>query len=195
MKGAIRKATELAASQGYFMPQQFSNPANPEVHERTTGQEILRQTGGRLDAFVAAVGTGGTVTGVGRVLKKSIPGCKVIAVEPADSAVLSGRPPGPHKLQGIGAGFMPETLDTHIYDEVRTVSNELAFHIARQVAREEGLLVGISSGANIAVALQVAKELGVGHRVLTLSPSNGERYLSTPLYQVEEDFYRGQGVE
>ncbi len=185
MKGAIRKAEELADNHGYFIPQQFTNPANPEVHERTTGQEILQQTGGRLDAFVAAVGTGGTVTGVGRVLKKNVPDCKVIAVEPADSAVLSGRAPGPHKLQGIGAGFVPDTLDTQIYDEVRTVSNAAAFDTARRVAREEGLLVGISSGANIAVALQVAKELGTGHRVLTLSPSNGERYLSTPLYKVE----------
>lgn len=185
MKGAIRKAEELADNHGYFIPQQFTNPANPEVHERTTGQEILQQTGGRLDAFVAAVGTGGTVTGVGRVLKKKVPDCKVIAVEPADSAVLSGRAPGPHKLQGIGAGFVPDTLDTQIYDEVRTVSNATAFDTARRMAREEGLLVGISSGANIAVALQVAKELGTGHRVLTLSPSNGERYLSTPLYKVE----------
>jgi cysteine synthase A len=185
MRGAVEKARELAEKHGYFMPQQFDNPANPEIHELTTGEEIVRQMDGKLDAFVAGVGTGGTITGVGRVLRRKIPSCKIIAVEPAASPILSGGKPGPHKIQGIGANFIPNILDRNIYDEVRTVENETAFEVARRVAQEEGILVGISSGANIHIALQVAKELGKGKKVLTVSPSNGERYLSTPLFQTE----------
>ena len=185
MKGAIAKAEELAQENGYFMPQQFQNPANPAVHERTTGPEIVQQMNAQLDAFVAGVGTGGTITGVGHVLRREIPGCRIVAVEPDTSAVLSGQAAGPHKLQGIGAGFVPEALDTGVYDEIRTVSTEQAFSVARKMATDEGLLVGISSGANVFVALQIAKELGPGKRVLTVSPSNGERYLSSALYQFE----------
>lgn len=185
MKGAVNKAAELAAEHGYFMPQQFDNPANPEVHELTTGPEIVQQFDGKLDAFVAGIGTGGTITGVGRVLRKEVPSAKVIAVEPAASPILSGGQPGPHKIQGLGANFVPTILDREIYDEVRTVENDVAFEYARRLAKEEGLLVGISSGANVFVALQVAKELGKGKRVVTVSPSNGERYLSTPLYQFD----------
>lgn len=185
MKGAIAKAEELAEANGYFMPQQFRNPANPAVHERTTGPEIVQQMNAQLDAFVASVGTGGTITGVGHVLRRDIPGCRIIAVEPETSAVLSGQSAGPHKVQGIGAGFVPEALDTGVYDEIRTVTDEQAFSVARKMATEEGLLVGISSGANVFVALQVAKELGSGKRVLTVSPSNGERYLSSALYQFD----------
>ncbi|CAM3913795.1 cysteine synthase A [Alicyclobacillus pomorum] len=183
MRGAVEKARELQEKYGYFMAQQFDNPANPEIHERTTGVEIVKQVDGKLDAFIAGVGTGGTLTGVGRVLRREIPNCKLIAVEPAASPILSGGKPGPHKIQGIGANFIPSILDTNLYDEVRTVENETAFEVARRLAREEGLLVGISTGANVHIALQVAKELGKGHRVLTVSPSNGERYLSTPLFQ------------
>lgn len=185
MKGAIAKAEELAQENGYFMPQQFQNPANPAVHELTTGPEIVQQMNAQLDAFVAGVGTGGTITGVGHVLRREIPGCRIVAVEPDTSAVLSGQAAGPHKLQGIGAGFVPEALDTGVYDEIRTVSTEQAFSVARKMATDEGLLVGISSGANVFVALQIAKELGPGKRVLTVSPSNGERYLSSALYQFE----------
>jgi cysteine synthase len=182
MRGAVEKAKELAQEHGYFMPQQFDNPANPEVHELTTGPEIVEQTGGVLDAFVAGIGTGGTITGVGRVLRREIPNARIIAVEPAASPILSGGKPGPHKIQGIGPNFVPSILDREIYDEVRTVENETAFEVARRVAVEEGLLVGISSGANIHIALQVAKELGPGKKVVTVSPSNGERYLSTALF-------------
>jgi len=182
MRGAVEKAAELSRDHGYFMPQQFDNPANPRVHELTTGPEIVRQTEGQLDAFVAGIGTGGTITGVGRVLRREIPGCKVIAVEPAGSPILSGGQPGGHKIQGIGANFVPTVLDRTVYDEVRTVDNEAAFETARRLAKEEGLLCGISSGANVFMALQIARELGPGKRVLTISASNGERYLSTPLF-------------
>ncbi len=185
MNGAITKAKELVESNGYFLPQQFDNPANSDIHEKTTGAEIVRQFEGKLDAFVAGVGTGGTVTGVGHLLRKEIPNCKIITVEPTNSAVLSGGGPGPHKLQGLGAGFIPSILDTKVYHEVRTVENEDAFETSRRMAKEEGVLVGISSGANIWVALQVAKGLGKGHRVVAISPSSGERYLSTPLFQFE----------
>lgn len=185
MRGAVQKAEELAKEHGYFMPQQFDNPSNPAVHEATTGPELVRQVEGQLDAFVAGIGTGGTITGVGRVLRREIPSCKVIAVEPAGSPILSGGQPGPHKIQGLGANFVPSVLDRAIYDEVRTVENDTAFEVARRLAKEEGLLVGISSGANVHIALQVAKELGAGKRVVTVSPSNGERYLSSPLYQFE----------
>ncbi len=182
IRGSIAKARELAETHGYFLPQQFENPANPDVHERTTGREIMEQMDGRLDAFVAGVGTGGTITGAGRVLRRELPACRIVAVEPGGSPVLSGGAPGSHKIQGIGTGFVPRTLDVAMYDEVRTVGDEDAFATARQLALDEGLLVGISSGANVWVALQVARELGPGRRVLTISPSNGERYLSTALY-------------
>ncbi|ARA84059.1 cysteine synthase A [Bacillus paralicheniformis] len=185
MKGAIKKAEELAEEHGYFMPQQFNNPANSEVHRRTTGKEIAEQFGDGLDAFIAGIGTGGTITGAGEVLKEKNPSIKIFAVEPTDSPVLSGGKPGPHKIQGIGAGFVPKILDTEIYDEIITVKNEEAFEFARKAAREEGILGGISSGAAICAALQVAKKLGKGKKVLAVLPSNGERYLSTPLYQFE----------
>lgn len=185
MGGAIRKAEELAKEHGYFVPQQFKNAANPEVHRLTTGPEIVEQMGDQLDAFVAGIGTGGTISGTGAVLKEKYPNIKIYAVEPSDSPVLSGGKPGPHKIQGIGAGFVPDTLDTQIYDEIVPVKSEPAFEYARRVAREEGILVGISSGAAIYAALEVAKQLGKGKKVLVIIPSNGERYLSTPLYQFE----------
>ncbi|EEM07357.1 Cysteine synthase [Bacillus pseudomycoides] len=185
MGGAIRKATELAKEHGYFIPQQFQNPANPEIHRLTTGPEIVEQMGNELDAFIAGIGTGGTITGAGEVLKEIYKDIIIYAVEPADSPVLSGGKPGPHKIQGIGAGFVPETLDVEVYDEIIQVKTEQAFEYARRVAREEGILVGISSGAVIYAATEVAKKLGKGKKVLVIIPSNGERYLSTPLYQFE----------
>lgn len=185
MKGAVNKATELAKEKGYFMPQQFENGANPEVHKLTTGPEIVEQMGDQLDAFIAGIGTGGTITGAGQVLKEQYPGIKIYAVEPKDSPILSGGKPGPHKIQGIGANFVPEVLDTQIYDEVIQISTEEAFEAARNVARHEGILGGISSGAAIAAAIQVAKKLGKGKKVLAIVPDNGERYLSTALYQFE----------
>ncbi|MGF9964704.1 cysteine synthase A [Bacillus rhizoplanae] len=185
MGGAIRKATELSKEHGYFIPQQFQNDANPEIHRLTTGPEIVGQMGDQLDAFISGVGTGGTITGAGEVLKEKYKDIKVYAVEPADSPVLSGGKPGPHKIQGIGAGFVPGTLDTDVYDEVIQVKTEQSFEYARRVAREEGILVGISSGAAIYAATEVAKKLGKGKKVLVIIPSNGERYLSTPLYQFE----------
>lgn len=183
MTGAINKAKEMADEHGYFMPQQFENGANPEIHRQTTAKEILEAMGTELDAFVSGVGTGGTITGCGEMLKSKIPNLQVIAVEPTNSAVLSGEKKGPHKIQGIGAGFIPGILNTEIYDYVETIGDEEAMEMARRVAREEGILVGISSGAAIAAALKVAKRLGVGKKVLTLSPSYGERYLSTPLFE------------
>ncbi|WP_203364407.1 cysteine synthase A [Bacillus sp. REN10] len=186
MGGAIRKAKELADEHGYFMPQQFENEANPEIHRRTTGKEIVKQMD-QLDAFVSGIGTGGTITGAGQVLKETFKDIKIYAVEPADSPVLSGGKPGPHKIQGIGAGFVPKVLDTNVYDEIIKVENEDAFETARKVAREEGILGGISSGAAIFAALQVAAKLGKGKKVLAIIPSNGERYLSTPLYQFDEE--------
>ncbi|AOZ88595.1 cysteine synthase A [Bacillus xiamenensis] len=185
MKGAIKKAEELAEEHGYFMPQQFSNEANAEIHRRTTGKEILEQFDGELDAFIAGVGTGGTITGAGEVLKEAIPSIQLYAVEPTDSPVLSGGKPGPHKIQGIGAGFVPSILNTEIYDGIIQVKNEDAFELARKAAKEEGILGGISSGAAIYAALQTAKKLGKGKKVLAIIPSNGERYLSTPLYQFD----------
>lgn len=185
MGGAIRKAQELAKEHGYFMPQQFENLSNPEVHRETTGKEIVEQMGDQLDAFIAGIGTGGTITGAGQVLKEQYKDIKIYAVEPADSPVLSGGKPGPHKIQGIGAGFVPEILDTKVYDEIIAVANEDAFAQARRAAKEEGILGGISSGAAIHAALKVAKELGEGKKVLAIIPSNGERYLSTPLYQFD----------
>jgi len=190
MKGAIRRAQEIQAENpGYFIPQQFENQANVKVHRETTGPEIveaINSLDGKLDAFISGIGTGGTITGAGEVLKKNFPNVKVYAVEPAASPILSGGKPGPHKIQGIGAGFIPAILNTGIYDEVITVENEDAFDTSRRVAREEGILGGISSGAAIFAALKVAKELGAGKRVVAVLPSNGERYLSTPLYQFED---------
>lgn len=186
MGGAIKKAEELAKTNGYFMPQQFKNPANPEIHRLTTGREIVEQMD-QLDAFVAGIGTGGTITGAGEVIREKFPNVKIIAIEPKDSPVLSEGKKGPHKIQGIGAGFVPDILNTDIYDEVRTITTEEAFEAARRAAREEGILGGISSGAAIKIALDVAKELGKGKKVLAIIPSNGERYLSTPLYQFDEE--------
>jgi cysteine synthase len=186
MGGAIRKSEELAKEHGYFMPQQFKNEANPEVHRRTTGQEIVEQMD-QLDGFVAGIGTGGTITGAGEVLKKHFPSVKIYAVEPTDSPILSGGKPGPHKIQGIGAGFVPAVLNTDVYDEVIQVQNDQAFEWARKAAREEGILGGISSGAAIYAALEVAKKLGKGKKVLAVIPSNGERYLSTPLFQFDDE--------
>ncbi|ELK48367.1 cysteine synthase A [Halobacillus sp. ACCC02827] len=187
MKGAIKKAAELEEKHGYFMPQQFNNEANPLVHERTTGPEIVEQMGDQLDAFVAGIGTGGTITGAGKVLKEKYPDIKIYAIEPEESPVLSGGSPGPHKIQGIGAGFVPGILDTEVYDEVVTVSKDDSFAAARDAARKDGILGGISSGAAIHVAKQVAKKLGKGKKVVAIIPSNGERYLSTPLYQFDEE--------
>lgn len=186
MGGAIRKAEAISKEKNLFMPQQFNNKANPEIHRKTTGKEIVEQMGDQLDAFVSGIGTGGTITGAGEVLKEAYPGIKIVAVEPTDSPVLSGGKPGPHKIQGIGAGFVPSILDTEIYDQVITVKNEEAFEYARLAAKTEGILGGISSGAAIFAALKVAKELGKGKKVLAVIPSNGERYLSTALYQFEE---------
>ena len=190
MKGAIRRAEEIQAENpDYFMPQQFNNPANVKVHRETTGPEIVQAINdydGKLDAFISGVGTGGTITGAGEVLKASFPGIKIYAIEPTNSPVLAGGKPGPHKIQGLGAGFIPTILNTEIYDGIISVDNEEAFETARRVAKEEGILGGISSGAAIFAALKVAKELGAGKRVVAVIPSNGERYLSTALYQFEE---------
>jgi len=184
MAGAIAKAEELAKSDPkYFMPQQFANPANPEIHRRTTAEEIWDDTDGTVDIVIAGVGTGGTITGVGQVLKERKPSVQIIAVEPAASPVLSGGAKGPHPIQGIGAGFVPAILDTHVYDEVITVANEDALSTARRSATEEGLLVGISSGAALWAAVQVAaRPENAGKLILVIIPSFGERYLSTVLF-------------
>jgi cysteine synthase A len=185
MHAAVARAEEIARTEPRaFLPQQFRNPANPDAHRRTTAREILEQFA-HLDAFVAGVGTGGTITGVGEVLHRERPGCRVVAVEPATSAVLSGGSPGFHKIQGIGAGFVPENLDRRSYDRVVTVTDEQATQFARRLAREEGLLVGISSGANCSAALEVARELGPGKVVLTVFCDTGERYLTTDLFRTE----------
>ena len=182
MGGAIRKAEELLLEHpDYFMPQQFNNPANPEVHRRTTAVELLRQFK-RIDAFVAGVGTGGTITGVGEVLKEKMEGVRIYAVEPEASPVLSGGEPGYHKIQGIGAGFVPGVLNTRIYDEIITVSDEDAALYTRRLALEEGILVGISSGAACCAALKVARELGKDHVVVTIFADKGEHYLSTDVF-------------
>ena len=184
MKGAIAKAEEIAKSlPDAFIPQQFRNPANPEIHRRTTAEEIWRDTGGKVDAVVSGVGTGGTLTGVGSVLKPRRPGLKMIAVEPEDSAVLSGGPPGPHRIQGIGAGFIPEILDTGLIDEIIRVCNDTAMHVAREAARLEGLVVGISAGAALAAALEIgARAEMAGKTIVVVLPDFGERYLSTALF-------------
>jgi cysteine synthase A len=184
MGGAIKRAEELAASDPrYFLPQQFRNPANPEIHRRTTAEEIWRDTDGRIDFLVAGIGTGGTITGVGEVLKARKPGFQAIAVEPDASPVLSGGVKGPHPIQGIGAGFVPQILNTDVYDEVIRVKNQDAFATARRAAREEGLLVGISSGAALWAAVQVAQRPeNAGKLIVTIIPSFGERYLSTALF-------------
>ncbi|MGA2618599.1 MAG: cysteine synthase A [Thermoguttaceae bacterium] len=185
MKGAISKAEELAAATpDSWIPQQFDNPANPEVHERTTGREIWEDSGGRVDLFVAGVGTGGTITGVTRYIRGKNRDFRAVAVEPADSPVISGGKPGPHKIQGIGAGFIPKNLDTSLLSGVETVTNEEAFAWARRLAREEGILVGISSGGNMAAAVRLAqKKENRGKVIVTVAPSFGERYLSTPLFE------------
>lgn len=184
ISGSIREAERLAKEHNYFLPLQFENPANPEIHEKTTGPEIQAAFGvAGLDAFVSGIGTGGTITGAGHELKRVYPEIKVIGVEPAESAVLEGKPAGPHKIQGIGTGFIPDTLDTKVYDEVLPITGEEAMETSREVGRQEGFLVGISSGAAIAAGLKIAKELGKGKKVLVIVPDNGERYLSTALYQ------------
>jgi cysteine synthase A len=184
MGGAISRAEQIAAmGPHYFMPQQFKNPANPEVHRHTTAEEIWRDTDGEVDVLVAGIGTGGTITGVGEVLKARKPSLKVIAVEPDASPILSGGKKGPHPLQGIGAGFVPDVLDTAVYDDIMRVTNQDAFDTARRVARQEGLLVGISSGAALWASVQIAnRPESAGKLIVTIIPSYGERYLSTPLY-------------
>jgi cysteine synthase len=179
MTGAVFAAEELVAkNQGYYMPQQFNNPANPEVHRRTTAEEILRDTDGRLDAFVAGVGTGGTITGVGEVLKQRLPNVLIVAVEPTRSPVLAGGKPGLHGIQGIGASFVPSVLNRDVYDELVAVRDEDAIEMAKRITMNEGLLIGISAGANVHASLQIAKRLGEGKRVVTILPDTGERYLS-----------------
>ena len=181
MKGAIVKANELVQEHNGFMPQQFKNPANPDIHRRTTAMEILAQAD-HFEAFVAGIGTGGTITGVGEILRKERPGVRLVAVEPAGSPVLSGGSPGKHKIQGIGAGFIPDVLNTQIIDEIIQVLDDAASDTARRLAREEGILCGISSGAAAWAALQVAQRLGQGKTVITVLPDTGERYLSTGLF-------------
>jgi cysteine synthase A len=188
MKGAIRKAEELAETIGNaYIPQQFNNLANAEIHRRTTAQEIWDDTDGQVDIFVAGIGTGGTITGVGEVLKQRNPKVKVVAVEPADSPVLSHGKPGPHKIQGIGAGFVPQVLNTGIYDEIFRVKNEEAFQAGRLLAQKEGVLAGISSGAALHAAIEIARRPeNKGKRIVVLLPDTGERYLSTPLFNKEQ---------
>lgn len=184
MSGAIAKASELAAEiENSFIPSQFSNPANPAIHEKTTGVEIWEDTDGKVDIFVAGVGTGGTISGVGRYLKSQNPDVKVVAVEPKGSPVLSEGVSGPHKIQGIGAGFVPDTLDTKVYDEIITVENDDAFETGRRIARSEGVLIGISSGAAVWAAIELAKRPeNKGKTIVALLPDTGERYLSTPMF-------------
>jgi cysteine synthase len=185
MRGAIAKAEEIVrGTPGAFMPQQFQNPANPEIHRRTTAEEIWKDTGGAVDVVVSGVGTGGTLTGVGSVLKPRKPGLSMVAVEPEDSAVLSGGPPGPHRIQGIGAGFIPEILETSLIDEVVRIGNDTAFRTARQAARLDGVPVGISAGAALAAALEIGARPGMaGKTIVVILPSFAERYLSTALFE------------
>ncbi|MFD1883993.1 cysteine synthase A [Paenibacillus wenxiniae] len=189
MNGAVKKAESIVQENpDYFMAEQFKNKANVKIHRETTGPEIveaIESIGGSLDGFIAGIGTGGTITGAGEVLKERFPDIKIYAVEPAASPILAGGQPGPHKIQGIGANFIPEILNRDVYDEIIHVENEEAFEVARRVAKEEGVLSGISSGAVVHAALKVAKELGKGKRIVVIIPSNGERYLSTPLYNFE----------
>lgn len=189
MNGAVKKAEQiLSENPSYFLAEQFKNKANVKIHRETTGPEIveaIESIGGPLDAFISGVGTGGTITGAGEVLKSQYPDVKIYAVEPAASPILAGGKPGPHKIQGIGANFIPEILNQNVYDEIIHVENDEAFETARRVAKEEGVLSGISSGAAVFAALKVAKELGAGKKVVAIIPSNGERYLSTPLYNFE----------
>ncbi|NTU69043.1 MAG: cysteine synthase A [Chlorobiaceae bacterium] len=189
MGGAIRKAEELKESlPNAFLPQQFKNPANPDVHRRTTAEEIWNDTDGQVDIFVSGIGTGGTITGVGEVLKQRNPNVRIVAVEPTDSPVISGGKPGPHKIQGIGAGFIPDILNKGVIDEIITVSNENSFRTGQDLARTEGLVVGISSGAAAWAALQLAKRPeNEGKRIVVILPDTGERYLSTLLYQFEKE--------
>jgi len=184
MKGAIEKAMEIVANEkNAFMPNQFKNPANPRIHKETTAKEIWNDTSGRVDLFVSGVGTGGTITGVSQALKEKKPSLKVIAVEPEDSPVLSGGKPGPHKIQGIGAGFIPDVLDTSVIDEIITVSNGAAFETARKLAKSEGILCGISSGAAMAAAMKLAQRKETkGKTIVVVLPSTGERYISTELF-------------
>ncbi|MBB6215954.1 cysteine synthase A [Anaerosolibacter carboniphilus] len=186
MKGAIEKATEIVKENpSYFMPQQFENESNPEIHRNTTALEVIEQMDGQFDMFVSGVGTGGTITGVGEIIKEKVKDAKIVAIEPKDSPVLSGGQPGPHKIQGIGAGFVPKILNTKIIDEIIQVDNEDAMETARRMAKEEGILVGISSGAAVWGALKKAKELGKDKKIVVVIPSYGERYLSTPLFNFE----------
>lgn len=186
MKGAIEKAEEMAKENPeYFVPQQFKNLANPEAHRKATAIEILEQMDEKFDMFISGVGTGGTITGVGEVIKKKLKNVRIVAVEPTGSPVLSGGNPGPHKIQGIGAGFIPEILNTDVIDEIVTVKDEHAYKAARRVAVEEGVLVGISSGAVIHTAIEKSRELGKGKKIVVIIPSYGERYLSTPLYDFQ----------
>lgn len=188
ISGSIKKAKELAEEHGYFIPLQFDNPANPEIHEQTTGKEIVETFGTEgIDAFVSGIGTGGTITGVGRELKRAYPEIKIYGVEPAESAILNGNQPGPHKIQGIGTGFVPKVLDVSIFDEVLAVPGDDAMATAREVGFKEGVLVGISSGAAINAALRIAQTLGAGKKVVVIAPDNGERYLSTALYDFDNE--------
>jgi len=184
MEGAIRKAEELVRhNKNYFMPQQFENLANPLIHEETTAKEIIEDFKEGLDAFVAGIGTGGTITGVGRVLKKIFSDIKIVGVEPYSAAVLSGKEPGPHKIQGIGAGFIPKVLDKEVLDEIIQVKDEDAFEMTRILAKKEGVLAGISTGASLWAAINVAKKLGKGKKVLAIAADSGERYLSTQIFR------------
>lgn len=182
MKGAISTAEKIAAERNGFIPSQFTNPANPDVHRKTTAKEIIAAAKGKIDYFVAGVGTGGTITGTGEELKKRINKLKVVAVEPKNSAVISGEEAGSHKIQGIGAGFIPEVLNTEIIDQVEKVTNEEAFQTARNLAAEEGIFAGISTGAAVAAALKLAKKAGPDKRIVVIAPDTGERYLSTGVF-------------